>query len=208
MKTLVWPILYSICFVFFICSPAKADEIVQQSVLSDYTFTNNGNSITDVTNIPLEFRKFDPSLGRLNSVSLIVSGSAYDNWLSNPTLGGATESIAFYLSYVTGNNRFTSSNYFDVGWHNKNVSFYIDSTDYSPSDISYFTGTGLTNWSIFWESEGFGNEEELKLNSKFLLTYNYSPTSVPEPGSFGLLMFGFMALYLVRYRHMRGVKKY
>ena len=200
MKHLLQPIIGSICCIFLLSSSAKADEIIQNFVLSGYTINTNGSFLTNAANIPLNLMKFDPSLGELQSVSLIVSGSAYDNWIMSPILGGATETIGIYL---TGTSPFTSNNYFDIGYHNINIPFSVYTTENSYSELSYLTGNGLTNWSIMWESEGYMTEK-LTLNANFSLTYNYAPTSVPEPGSFGLLVFGLMGLCVVRHRQLRG----
>jgi hypothetical protein len=180
-------------------------------------------------NIP----QFNPSLGTLTNVTLIVSGSAestlnFTNW-DGPTGGVmASETNALFVNYNSGTvaqNNFiwlttgypavqqpgASGGVYSQSWGPETVA-YMDNFTLAP-DLANFTGMGNIPVSARFDvwfnlyATGGNNTWSVATLSTFTADVYYDYAPVPEPSSFGL-MFGGLGLlaWMRRARRQSRVK--
>ncbi|MGH6987952.1 MAG: PEPxxWA-CTERM sorting domain-containing protein [Caulobacteraceae bacterium] len=182
----------------FALSLAVAPLVAAQAATITQSFTitvspaasTSGDLYVDSTS----FNEFNPADGALTGITAALTGSGtWDATIGFDTLstallfGGTNETVISPLSPFP----LPTLNETSIGSYP--VTFAASGTDTYAPDFSFVTGTGMTHFDL----KVFANGAADTFGTSGLtgsVTYDYTPTAVPEPASWALMLIGFAGL--------------
>lgn len=205
------PLLFSLLSI----AALRADTIVQTATFTDANFSTGiitgmaGATFTPVFSMTVNL--FDPSLGTLESVTVDHGFSFLGTYNTGTIPGGGSFSGDGNILWNTTTIGSTGGGNGGGGNSDTTLDFSFLAPPSGSATISGITsGSGLTldlvkgtgTTSLAWNSHlvvtmDADDTFSGSLNSgSFTVTYNYTPTAVPEPGTWALMGLGLVGVLL------------
>ncbi|MGA3068343.1 MAG: choice-of-anchor E domain-containing protein [Tepidisphaeraceae bacterium] len=166
----------------------------------------------------LGFTQFDPSLGTLNSVEIALVITNAQGTITDTTPSGDVGHLGEYVSHTTTTVEYDPNapeviNYFSgaTGSYTADpVTTPVPSQQITPTfdlpagDLALFTGGGTvsltastssqSSWVDLYNETAFDGTTDISESLGGAIEYDYTPASVPEPTTAGLLSMGLFGL--------------